>query len=78
MLVIPRRNVQHLRELSVEERLDLWRTVRDVQRVVCGVHGAAGCKLGVQDGRAAGQSVPHVHVHLLPQREQPGTAASAL
>ena len=71
VLVIPKRCAQHLAELSEEERRDLWRTVRTVQEVVCRVHGAAGCKLGVQDGRDSGQSVAHVHVHLLPQAALP-------
>ena len=56
-----------LAELPEGERVDLWRSVRVVQEAVCRVHGAAGCKIGVQDGRDAGQSVPHVHVHVLPQ-----------
>lgn len=67
VLVVPRRCVQYLRELTDAERTDLWRTVRVVQEAVCRVHGAVGCKLGVQDGREAGQSVAHVHVHILPQ-----------
>ena len=67
VLVVPKRCVAHLADMTAAERADLWRTVRRVQALVCGVHGADGCKLGVQDGRDAGQSVPHVHVHLLPQ-----------
>lgn len=72
VLVIPRRCVQYMGELTEAERVDLWRTVRTVQEVVCRVHGAKGCKIGVQDGRDAGQSVAHVHVHLLPQAQRAG------
>lgn len=70
MLVISKRCVPRLCELSEAERRDLWRTVRVVQEAVCRVHGATGAKIGVQDGRDAGQSVPHVHVHILPQQQQ--------
>lgn len=66
VLVIPRRNVPLLRDLTAEERRELWRAVRRVQAAVMEEHGASGCKLGVQDGRDSGQSVPHVHVHVLP------------
>ena len=55
-------------ELTRDERDDLWRTVREVMALVMRAHGAAGCKLGVQDGRDAGQSVAHVHVHVLPTK----------
>ena len=59
--------------LTEEERTELWRTVRLVQQVVMSYEGCDACKLGVQDGLAAGQSVPHVHVHVLPQgRSAPG------
>lgn len=68
VLCIPRRNVPRLAELSDEERRDLWRLVREVMSIVKAAHGADGCKLGVQDGKDAGQSVPHVHVHVLPHR----------
>ena len=70
VLVVPKRNVPLLAELPEAERLDLWRSVRIVQDAVCRIHGAAGCKIGVQDGRDAGQSVPHVHVHVLPQGQE--------
>ena len=53
--------------LTEEEHDDLWLSAREVQRVVESFHGAARSELGVQDGREAGQSVPHVHVHVLPR-----------
>lgn len=39
-----------------------------VQKVVGQRYGADAFNVAVQDGRAAGQSVPHVHVHILPRR----------
>lgn len=67
VLVMPRRIVATLDLLQPAERADLWQAARDVAALVGGCHGAAGCKLAVQDGAAAGQSVAHVHVHVLPQ-----------
>ena len=31
-------------------------------------HGSTSSNVAVQDGPGAGQSVPHVHVHILPRR----------
>ena len=56
-----------MEELTPEELDDLWSSARDVEALMAKCHAAAGCKLAVQDGKAAGQSVPHVHVHVLPQ-----------
>ena len=67
VLVSPARCVQQLHELSVAEVADLWRSVRVVQRIVEDAHGATGAEIGVQDGKLAGQTVPHVHVHILPR-----------
>eukprot|EP00041_Stephanoeca_diplocostata_P013417 m.235085 g.235085 ORF g.235085 m.235085 type:complete len:333 (+) comp19331_c0_seq3:190-1188(+) len=67
VLVIPRRITPFSEDLSHEEYMDLWETVRHVQAIVQRVHGAAGALIGMQDGRVAGQSVPHVHVHVLPR-----------
>lgn len=73
ILVISRRVVPTLGELTVEELHDLWHTVREVQALVQECHSAPCSTLGVQDGKDAGQSVPHVHVHVLPL----GRAAAA-
>ena len=54
-------------DTATSDTADLWSSVREVQKIVEGHHGAVGANLGVQDGRDAGQSVPHVHVHVLPR-----------
>ena len=45
---------------------DLWASVRHVQRALDAQYKPRGFEIGVQDGKLAGQSVPHVHVHVLP------------
>ena len=50
-----------------DELADLWRSAREVHALVCGVHGAGAALFGVQDGRGAGQSVPHAHIHIIPR-----------
>jgi bis(5'-adenosyl)-triphosphatase len=67
VLVVPRRVVPRLEDLNDEELKDLFISVREVQAVVCKEHGADSASIGIQDGEDAGQSVPHVHVHILPQ-----------
>jgi len=70
VLVVPERIVPHLSDLDDEEYADLWHSVRDVQGVLQRHYGESGCSafnVAVQDGKAAGQSVPHVHVHVLPR-----------
>jgi diadenosine tetraphosphate (Ap4A) HIT family hydrolase len=69
VLVVPRRHVASVFELSLDEWHDLWALVRDVRRSVTEFHDADGSNVGVNDGTAAGQTVEHAHVHLIPRRE---------
>ena len=69
VLVIPARVVPRMEDLTEEEYIDLWKGVREVQRMIESVYGASSSNVAVQDGRSAGQSVPHVHVHILPRKD---------
>jgi bis(5'-adenosyl)-triphosphatase len=68
VLVVPRRVVPRMSDLTDEELVDLWRSVRRIAGVVEARHGASASNVAVQDGPAAGQTVPHVHVHILPRK----------
>ena len=47
---------------------DLWQTVAVVQRALERAHATTSSTLAIQDGPLAGQTVPHVHVHVLEAR----------
>jgi diadenosine tetraphosphate (Ap4A) HIT family hydrolase len=66
-LVIPRRHVPSIFELSEEERSDVWRVVTEVRRQLQNELRPAAFNIGVNDGRAAGQTVLHAHVHVIPR-----------
>ncbi|KAF2774384.1 HIT-like protein [Teratosphaeria nubilosa] len=69
ILVSPLAVKPHLSDLTAEETTDLFLTVRRLQRTLKRVHSADAFNVAVQDGEAAGQSVPHVHVHVIPRRK---------
>jgi bis(5'-adenosyl)-triphosphatase len=68
VLVIPRRVVPRFEHLTSEEVADLWDTVHRVAPIVRDHFGAAATTFAIQDGPEAGQTVAHVHVHILPRR----------
>ncbi|KAJ7062010.1 diadenosine tetraphosphate asymmetrical hydrolase [Mycena amicta] len=84
VLVIPTRPVRRLADLNGASKLSLchldsnsnsepeltslMRTVQRVGSVVERAYGADGLTVACQDGIAAGQSVPHVHFHLMPRK----------
>ena len=68
ILVCPIRVIPRLGDLSRDEITDLFNTVTRVQRTLSRVYKADAFNVAVQDGEAAGQSVPHVHCHVIPRR----------
>jgi diadenosine tetraphosphate (Ap4A) HIT family hydrolase len=67
-LVIPRSHVVALDDLDVEVGTALWRTARQVAAAL--PHSGVRCdgvNLFLADGEAAGQEVPHVHLHVFPR-----------
>ncbi len=68
-LVVPKFAVLSLYELSPELQAELWDTVRRVREMLEERFSPDGFNIGVNDGRAAGQTVPHAHVHVIPRYE---------
>ncbi|EMR09804.1 hypothetical protein PNEG_01985 [Pneumocystis murina B123] len=68
VLVIPRRPVPRLRDLTESEILCLFSTVQKVSSVVEKAFCASSCTVTIQDGKYAGQTVPHLHVHIIPRK----------
>jgi len=68
VLVIPTRVVPRLTDLTTSELASLMSSVQHVGRVIEKVYGADSLSVACQDGKAAGQSVPHVHFHILPRK----------
>ncbi|EEP77553.1 Bis(5'-adenosyl)-triphosphatase [Uncinocarpus reesii 1704] len=67
VLVSPIRNVPRISDLTPAETSDLFLTVRRVGRMVERVFKASSLNIAIQDGIDAGQSVPHVHAHIVPR-----------
>lgn len=69
LLVIPKRaGAKRLRDLDRRETADLFALVQDAQKVAESQYGADSSTVSIQDGEAAGQTISHLHVHVLPRR----------
>ncbi|KAJ1654432.1 Dinucleoside triphosphate hydrolase [Coemansia sp. RSA 25] len=69
VLVASRRPVARFNDLTQLEVLDLFTQAQRVSKVVERVTRAESLTLCIQDGEKAGQSVPHVHLHVIPRFE---------
>jgi diadenosine tetraphosphate (Ap4A) HIT family hydrolase len=66
-LLIPRRHVASLFELTAEEQAAVWALLPAVKERLDARHSPAGYNVGVNVGEAAGQTVGHAHVHVIPR-----------
>ena len=67
VLIVPRRHVASFFDLTDEERTDMLILLGEVRRIIESRFHPDGYNVGVNVGEAAGQSIFHVHMHLIPR-----------
>ena len=67
-LVIPKTHFEKIQDMSIDENADLFETVHKIISKVDSLTNAT--LVAVHNGKASGQEIPHVHVHLIPRSSQ--------
>lgn len=68
MLVLPKRAVAELEDLTAEEMLEMAELTRDAVLALKAGYRCEGVNIGTNLGRASGAGVPtHLHTHVLPR-----------
>ena len=75
VLVVPRAHAASVEDLTAAQADALFRTVVRLARPVREALGAAGTTIGVNNGEATGQTIPHVHVHIVPRWPDDGAGS---
>ncbi|XP_021933022.1 nitrilase homolog 1 isoform X2 [Zootermopsis nevadensis] len=70
VLVVPIRYVETLKDLENDEKEDLFLVLKKVHEVIRNVYNTSCITTGIQTGAAAGQTIKHLHVHLMPSRSK--------
>ncbi len=68
LLIIPHRHVPAWRNLHPSEREALLTAVDEAQVLLDGRFAPDGYNVGFNDGLAAGQTIQHFHLHVIPRR----------
>jgi diadenosine tetraphosphate (Ap4A) HIT family hydrolase len=66
-LVLPRRHVSSWFEVTDDERLAIIELLDQVRERLDAERSPDGYNIGINDGVAAGQTIMHLHVHLIPR-----------
>lgn len=66
-LLVPRRHVTAWEDTSVAERSELVEAIGVAQAEIRAHHAPDGFNVGINLGAAAGQTVSHLHLHVIPR-----------
>ena len=67
ILIVPQRHFSNYFDATEEELLELWEMVEDRQYILEIKFKPDGFNIGINIGEAAGQTVSHLHIHLIPR-----------
>jgi len=74
-LVVPKHHVASVFDLPEKEQAAVWNLVAHVRAMLLAELKPDGFNVGLSDGTAAGQTVMHAHVHIIPRHK--GDVANA-
>ena len=68
-LVITKRHISNFFETTPEEINELFFLVKKVKSIITAKYRPQGFNVGININEVAGQTVPHVHIHVIPRYE---------
>jgi len=76
-LLVTKRHYERLGEIPPVEVAKLFTKAQELNEVIMKKMSAQGANISVNDGKAAHQLVPHIHIHIIPRRENDGVSFAA-
>jgi len=68
-LIVPKRHVKNIADMTIEERVAIFDLAEIIKEVLRKAFGAKGFNIAWNEGKIAGQSVSHFHLHIVPRTE---------
>ena len=66
-LIIPKKHILSFFDLKNEEVLQLFSLLCETKDIIQKEYNPDGFNIGVNDGEAAGRTIHHLHIHLIPR-----------
>jgi len=67
VLIVPKRHIPSLFNANLEEQTALLVTLDQARQHLNQAYHPDGYNIGINDGKTAGQTIPHLHIHLIPR-----------
>jgi len=65
--IVPHRHVESFFELTEEECEAMFELLKSMKEVIQVRYRPDGFNIGINEGRAAGRTIDHLHIHLIPR-----------
>ena len=72
-LIIPRKHHETISDMDLKDVGNIFAIVPKVAKAILTATGADAFSIGQNNGRAAKQIIPHVHIHIIPRYNSKGT-----
>jgi diadenosine tetraphosphate (Ap4A) HIT family hydrolase len=66
-LILPKRHIASIFEATKDEVAALWEALRLSRSALLREFSPDGFNIGINDGLASGQTILHLHIHLIPR-----------
>ncbi len=66
-LIVTKRHVAEYFDATSEEKTAINELINEMKIIIDKKHSPDGYNIGVNIGKAGGQSVPHIHIHMMPR-----------
>ena len=66
-LIIPKRHVESLFDCNPDEKADILQALEEAKVALDREFAPDAYNIGINDGESAGQTIPHLHIHLIPR-----------
>lgn len=67
VLIVPKRHIQTYFDATIAEKKDIDQAIMTLKNRLDLSHQPDGYNIGINNGIASGQSILHLHVHLIPR-----------
>jgi len=67
LLIITKRHISSIFEASSKEKKDLFKLLENCKDYLDEQYKPSGYNIGINQGKHAGQTIRHLHIHLIPR-----------
>lgn len=67
LLIITKRHITSFFDTTLKEKKEIYKMLESLKIFLIDKYDPDGFNIGINEGKAAGQTVEHLHIHLIPR-----------